>query len=184
MRSIYGRLMSIGSHRFNILIRPLMGVALLTALLLVGCGYQLRGTAVDGRSIPVIYLQGPPGSALLSRLNQLLLRANVATSDDREQAQWWLSVVDEQRQRRVLSVDSRGKAQEFELRYSLLLDVRKLHGAPLLQDELIEVLREYAFDSGDVLAKTEEEKLLYDSMEQQAAQIILRRLQALAQHTP
>ena len=148
-------------------------------LLVSGCGFHLRGSLKEIGHLPVIYIHTERGSHLGVEATQIFRQAGVELTDDRDQAEWLLTLSDEKEDRRVLSVDSSGKVQEYELHYGLIYQLQDQNGKQLLEEQELGLVRDYSFSGTDVLAKDDEETLLYRGMREQAAQMILRRLLSL-----
>ena len=109
-------------------------------------------------------------------MHKVFHQAGVRLVSQRELAGWVLTLSDEQRQRRVLSVGSTGKVQEFELLYQVNYMLEDSDGRVIIDAQPLSLLRDYTYSGIDVLAKDDEEAVLYQGMQQQAAEIILRRL--------
>lgn len=123
-------------------------------------------------------LQFQQASANLRReLTQTLESAGVDLNGDAELV---LLIHNEKQGRRVLSVGSSGKVNEYELQYELLFSVRDKQGEYLLDNERITQQRDYEFDEAAVLAKGEEEQRLFDFMRRMSIQSLMRRLHAVA----
>lgn len=155
---------------------------LVSSLLMAGCGFKLRGSRLDVQSLPSIYVSSERGTHLSIELHRVFHRSGVMLVDEREQADWWLTLSDEKRERRVLSVGSRGKVQEYELHYSLYYRLEAENGIAILDQHGLSLLRDFSFSGSDVLAKADEEELLYQGMERQASQMILWHLLSLNQN--
>lgn len=160
-------------------LRPRLLSLCLCAILVAGCGFHLRGALMDASHLPTIYVDTTRGSHLAVEVSQAFHRAGVSLTDERDEAEWLLLLSDEEQDRRVLSVDSSGKVQEYELHYGVYYQVQDRSGRQLLERQELSLLRDYSFSGTDVLAKDDEETLLYRGMRQQAAQMILRRLLSL-----
>ena len=151
----------------------------LCLMLVSGCGFHLRGSLKDVGHLPVIYIHTERGGHLGVEATQIFRQAGVDVTDDLDQAEWLLTLSDEKEDRRVLSVDSSGKVQEYELHYGLIYQLQDKNGNQLLEKQELGLVRDYSFSGTDVLAKDDEETLLYRGMREQAAQMILRRLLSL-----
>lgn len=154
---------------------------LLSLLFVSGCGFKLRGTLADARHLPDIYVHSERGSQLSVEVNRVFYQAGIDLNDQRDAAGWVLTLSDEQRQRRVLSVGRRGKVQEYELHYGLNYSLRNSDGDLIIDRQELTLLRDFSFTGADVLAKADEEERLYQGMQTQAAQLILWRLLSLNQ---
>lgn len=151
----------------------------LGVLLLSACGFHLRGSLKEVGHLPLIYIHTERGSHIGVDVTQTFRQAGVELTDDRSQAEWVLTLSDEKEERRVLSVDSSGKVQEYELHYGLIYQLDDNNGGQLIAPQELGLVRDYSFSGTDVLAKDDEETLLYRGMREQAAQMILTRLLGL-----
>jgi len=86
----------------------------------------------------------------------------------------------EDMQRRVLSLDSTGRANEFELTYRLRYRLLDAKGKPLVEKPLVaELHRSYFNNQIDILAKNNEERVIRQELYRQAAERILAQAQAV-----
>ena len=155
--------------------------AAVMALALAGCGFQLRGQFSIPAELQPIHIQAGGGSNVARELREILRRNGVALAGDRAGAASELEILDERRQRRVLTVSvTSADVDEYELKHTtrwVLRDTGEKR-RPLTGVETIEALRDYTYDRTAVLAKQSEEEILIEDMEQDAAIRILYRLQA------
>jgi LPS-assembly lipoprotein len=156
------------------------GVALALAASLAACGFHLRGS--NGQySLPFhsVYLGFADTSALGTELKRNLraLDAEIATDATRAEAQF--DVISELRNKSILSLNSQGRVREYLLTYTLTFKVRDAKGAELLGPTEISLKRPLQFNETQVLAKENEETLLYRDMQTDLVQQILRRLAAI-----
>ncbi|MDZ7830080.1 MAG: LPS assembly lipoprotein LptE [Halofilum sp. (in: g-proteobacteria)] len=146
-----------------------------------GCGFQLRGAFELPAELVPVYIDAPRDSDVAGQLHQLLRRNNVEVATDRAAAASVIEIVGEQRERRVLTVSAAtADVDEFELRYTtqwLLRDTGEERRA-LTNLETVEILRDYTYDRGAVLAKQSEEADLLERMQEDTALRILYRIQA------
>lgn len=164
--------------------RPLSRILLLSLLLMVwlpgGCGFKLRGSLGEPLILPPLLVSG--GTVELRRLLEQGLRAGgVEVVGEQAVEGLVLQVLDEQRGRRVLSVDSRGRVQEYELSYVLRFMVTDRQGQERLAPQSVTQRRAYAFADTEVLAKSSEEQQLYSDMRHEAVREVLMRLRSLSQ---
>jgi len=80
--------------------------------------------------------------------------------------------------RRVLSVDSIGQANEYELAYTLGFRLDDPDGNNRVVQQAINLRRQYRYDPTKTLAKADEEARLVREMRQDAVRQMLRRLKA------
>ncbi len=155
----------------------LLPVACCLLLILQGCGFHLRGSQSIDLTLPILFVTG---SSELQREVERALKGSGATlaASDAE-AEAVLRLLDESRDRRVLSVNSSGKVSEYALRYSIRFTVTDRAGGALLVPQEVSLTRDFVFDQEAVLAKGDEEARLFETMRREAIQSLLRRLQQL-----
>lgn len=151
--------------------------AALAALHLNGCGFQLRGDVALPEDIRTVHVSA--SDALRDELQIFLEGGGIELSKTKTGADASINVTSESFNRRVLSVDpNTGKEREFEIAYTVAFNVVRANGAPVISGQAINLLRDYVFDPDSVIGKSREEGVLYEEMRRDAAQQLLRRLQA------
>jgi LPS-assembly lipoprotein len=153
---------------------------LLLALLavLAGCGFQLRGTSA-GLPFETLYIQGPPTSAFALQLRRAVnATATTRVVDDPKGARAILQLLDERREKEILSLSSAGRVREFQLRYRVRYRVVGADLRDLSPPGEILLRRDFSFNDQEALSKESEENFLYRDMQTDAVQQLLRRLQA------
>lgn len=151
------------------------------ALLVAGCGFQLRGQFSIPAELQPIHIKARGNSRVAVELREILRRNEVSLAGEAAAAASELEILDERRQRRVLTISATSAdVDEYELRHTTTWVLRDTgeQRRPLTGVETIEALRDYTFDRTAVLAKQSEEASLVRDMEQDAAIRILYRLQA------
>lgn len=146
-------------------------------LLLVGCGYHLRGSQGTMTALPPIHLSGDQSTPLYGALRQSLQDVGTPLVA-REQARLVLNLLGEKRDRRVLSVSGAAKVQEYELIYSVAFELTDRSGKPLLARQTIRKVRDVRFDETAVNSLVSESEQLYGDMRAAVVREIMRRLQA------
>ena len=148
---------------------------------LSACGFALRGSG-GTYSMPfkTIYLGFPDTSSLGTELRRNLRggdRVEVVT--DIRQAQARFEVVSENRSKSILSLNAQGRVREYLLNYTLVFRVLDSKGDELLEATEISLKRPLTFNETQVLAKEQEEALLYRDMQADLVQKVMRRLAAV-----
>ncbi|TAK89976.1 MAG: hypothetical protein EPO06_10450 [Burkholderiaceae bacterium] len=107
-----------------------------------------------------------------------ILRANadVQFVDAPQDAEAIIEIVNEQRRKEVLSLNAQGRPREYKLLLDINFRVRNNKGQDLAPPGLLQQAREISFSDNQVLAKEAEEALLYNDMQSDLVQQILRRL--------
>ncbi len=143
-------------------------------LSLAGCGFHLRGNDAQFTGLPAIYIEGED-IALLDLLRQTLQDAGALVVEKAAATKVHLLIRSETLDRRVLSVNTSGKVQEYILFYRLDFSLGDPGKAPI---QTIELQRDFDFTGTDVLAKEDEAASLFRQMRRETARHLLRRLQA------
>ena len=155
-------------------------VALLVVitLQLSACGFRLRGAIELPESLSTIAIEGTTEHSELGRVLYRSLKRGGVTIVSTTDAALRLQILKDDVQRRVLSVDASGKANEYELKHRLHYSAIDNNGEPLVLDQEISTVRAYQFDPNSILAKGDEEKKLRKDIILRSAQQLLRQLSA------
>lgn len=147
----------------------------LTALLVSGCGFRLRGPqALD---FATVYINTPPETELGAQLRRLIATSGTTTvTEDAEQAEARLQILGNDRGREILSLTGAGKVREYQLTQSLRFQLLGQGGKVLIPPTSLLARREYTFDDSQILGKEQEENLLYRDMQNDLVQQLMRRL--------
>ena len=149
-------------------------------VVLVGCGFHLRGAADIPDHLKTIYVQGVDLNQDLGReLRLALTRNGVNVVSDYQDDAAVLTISEYKIDRRVLSVDSSAKAREYELFGIVNFTIADSHGKALSEPQQVQASRDLQFDQDQVLGKIEEAQLLREQINQQLVQRILSRLSVL-----
>jgi LPS-assembly lipoprotein len=143
-------------------------------LLLASCGFQLRGEVV----IPFrdIFITAPPGSHISADLNRTLIASKTKLAPSAAKAEAQLSIVDESRDKIILSLSGAGRVREFQLKLRVGYQLTDDKGAVLIPRTEVNLTRIMSYDDQFVLAKQKEEELLFNDMENDVVLQIMRRL--------
>lgn len=158
----------------------LLGQASLVSLVLGGCGFKLRGSQKFAFSTIAI-MPNPGGSVAIELRRSFGGAVRVLAPDEPlNKAQVVLDILQEQREKTVVGVNSSGQVREFQLRIRVRFRVRTPQGQELAPDSEILQQRDISFNESAVLAKEAEEGLLYRDMQSDIVQQLMRRLAALS----
>lgn len=145
-----------------------------TLLFLSGCGFHLRGTAQLPPALSEIsVIDAVPATDIAPELRGALKNVGVLIS---ESAPMLLTLRAEKYNKRVLSADSVGRAQEYGLHYSVHFSLQDKKGVMWISDSPITQSRDLRFDAAAVLGTANEESLLKTEMRRDAILQILRQL--------
>ncbi|MBM4207899.1 MAG: hypothetical protein FJ190_07700 [Gammaproteobacteria bacterium] len=142
--------------------------------LLASCGYHLHGAYDLPKGMKSVYLEG--GSSLLRE--QFLTEVKTSSgklAETPEKADVIIKILDENVERRVLSLGSSGRSNDIELAGHLefqLIDNKK---GLLIGREPVEFRREYFNDQQAIIAKDFEETVIRKELYTQAVRTIINR---------
>lgn len=146
----------------------------LAATLLAACGFQLRGTyALPYESL---YIAAPDYSTIGAGLKRAIRNTSTRLADSAEDAQASFRPTGESRTSVILALSSAGRVREKRLIYHYTFRVVDHRGSDLILPVSVELFRDITYADSDVLAKTQEEELLWQDMENDLIQQLMRRL--------
>ena len=150
---------------------------LMLTLLLGACGFHLRGQSAFALPFQTLYVKSASDYApFINELKQAIQVNDVQIVDTPEQAQLTLHIVSEVADKQILSLSSGGRVREYRLQYRISLRAYDYRQQDWLAPEEIALRRDFSYDDSQVLAKEQEESLLYRDMRSDAVQQVLRRL--------
>ncbi|TNF36590.1 MAG: hypothetical protein EP315_03925 [Gammaproteobacteria bacterium] len=153
-------------------------------LLLSACGFHLRGAYEFPPQMATTHVAAVNPNSELVRALQRALRANQITLvDNPVDAGTVLRIGHETSSKRILSVDARGRAREYEIQYQIDVEVSSSDQGFTLPSQKLSLQREFLFDPEDVLGKSSEEADLLRDMQHDMVRLILLRIQARAKAT-
>jgi len=158
--------------------RYVLTLALLLSI--TACGFHLRGSVQLPPELAEMALRdASPATDVVTELRRALKNEGVRLSDD---AALVLELKGERYGKRVLSVDSSGRAQEYGLSYTIAFllkrgEMQAESSALWLVEQSVTVTRDLRFDANAVLGTASEEVQLKTAMRRDAVVQILQRLQ-------
>ncbi len=156
--------------------------ALLLAVLLAGCGFELRGTA----DVPfqTIHVAGATSGIALELKRQIQAGTSAKVLDEPRGADAILLLTQETREKEILSLTGTGRVREFRLNYRVGFRVHDGKGSDFLPANTILLTRDVTFNDSEVLAKEAEEALLFRDMQTDMVQQIMRRIASARKPVP
>lgn len=161
------------------MIRALMFIFL--ALALTACGFQLRDALTLPAGLdPIKVLSASRYSPLAESLAQSLERAGATPATAATKNPAILELKAERWGDTPISVDARGRAQEFSLRYAVVFELRNGDGSLLVPEQNIELARDYISVPTSSIGTEGERDILVRELQREMAASILRRLDTAA----
>ena len=152
-------------------------LALVTAGGLAACGFHLRGDF----NVPFasVFVSTTGASQIANVLKRELTNSPTRLMTSAKDADAQLNISAEKRERIILSLSGAGRVREYQLKISVRYQLVDSKGAVAIPTSEIQLQRIMTYDDSQVIAKQQEEALLYKDMEQDAASQILRRMTAI-----
>ena len=160
-------------------------LTLMTLLLvsLASCGFHLRGNIPLSEGIKNMYVVAPNGS-FKDELEQVLVKAGAQLAENKASADVVLKVRKAESARSVGTLDARGKANSYNLRFKVVYILKDTEGKKIRDVKRLTESRQYDFDPTRVVESESEEADLLESMERDAALRIVRQLATVTDYQP
>lgn len=155
-------------------------VAALLAGLLTACGFHLRG-APEGFHFHSLYLEANATASFTRDLKRTLARQqpDVALAERSADAEVRVRILNERRERVILSLTTAGRVREVTLRHRFTYQALDAAGEPLTLPVDIQSEQVLSVNDPDTLAKGNEEQRVYRELEQDSIRVVMLRLAAL-----
>ena len=146
----------------------------LSLILISSCGFHMRG--ITKTSISSINLEGKK----LSIDNDLrkVLKSNKVEIKT-ENAEFKIEFLNEQFEKKILTLNSRGLVSEYELFYRVYYRIKNSSSNKWSDENIIEIRKDYAYSDSNTIGKDEEEKQLKKTMYEEAIQNLFRQIESL-----
>ncbi len=154
-------------------------IALVLALALAGCGFQLRSALSLPSDLGPIEVEGRGRySPLADSLSLALRRAGATVVEGSESGEEVarLRILSERWGSTPISIDARGRAQEYTLRYAVVFELLRADGEELVPQQAVELARDYIQSPTDLTGADSERELLTREMQRDMVASILRRI--------
>lgn len=161
------------------MIRHLLVAALVLSL--AACGFHLRNALVLPPDLGPVKVQARDRySPLAESLAQALTRAGAEPATADTPAPSVLDIRAEKWDQNPVSVDERGRAQEFSLRYAVVFELRAGDGGMIVPRQAIELSRDYISVPAASIGTEDEREILEKELRREMTASILRRIDAVA----
>jgi LPS-assembly lipoprotein len=143
------------------------------------CGFHLRNALTLPVELnPVRVVSPDPYSPLAESLADAMTRAGAVPATDPAQPSTTLQIVSERWGDTPISIDERGRAQEFSLRYAVIFALLDQAGNVVVPQQAVELSRDYVAPPADAVGATSERELLAKELRREMSTAILRRVGA------
>ena len=156
---------------------------MMTALLLSGCGFHLRGMHERPQWLSNVTLVIENENRDLGAFLSQQLKANgISTNTNPSSATYWLIIEKDHFQQQVGSISSSTTPRQYQLFYSVQFKLQHAKGKDILSSSQVVVTRQVTLNSERILGSTHEEDLTKAEMQKDAAMQIIDRLSRAHEH--
>ncbi|MDD2884228.1 MAG: LPS assembly lipoprotein LptE [Dechloromonas sp.] len=157
----------------------------LLALILAGCGFQLRGVASSQLPYKTLHIALPETAEVRIWLERYIQSTGqTEVLDDGQLADATFQQLSDSRQKTILSVNTLGRVREYRLQLSYTFRLVNAQGLEIVPANTVNLTRDISFDDSNILAKDLEEGLLWRDMNNDLVNQIMRRLSLIKPKTP
>ena len=161
-----------------IAIRRASSIALLLLFAgLCSCGFQLRGQVT--MPFASVFVSTLGTSIVATEIRRELTNSPTKLMPSAKDADAQLNIIEDRRDRQILSLSGAGRVREYELKLRVSYQVVDSKGIVFIPTSEIQLSRILSYDDSRIIAKQQEEALLYQDMERDAVGQILRRMTAI-----
>ena len=153
-------------------------ILILFVIFLSACGFHLRGHNVKEKNFPFtsLYLKSAAATPFIADLQNSLELYKIRLTTTSAEADLTLDIVFESSDKQILALSGAGQVLEYQLRYRVSFRAYDRQMREWLPAGEISLQRSLTYDTAQVLAKEQEESLLYRDMRSDAVQQVMRRL--------
>ncbi len=169
--------MRVNTQQLNIYHALRWGFLWCCFLSLSACGFQLRGAYQLPEAMQQTFVQSTATTELVRLLKRQLSASGVELLDQPSDTAAVFRLLKETRSKRIVSVDTRGRAREYTLIYTVHFKVDHVSGFNM-PEQSVSLERDFLFDTEDVLGKSRGEHELYQAMQDDIVRLIMLRLQS------
>jgi len=157
-------------------------VALIVAVGVSACGFHLRGNIPLPEGIQNMFVVAPDGT-FKEQLEEVLVGAGAQLAANKAGADVVLNITQASSDREVGTLDERGKADSYDLRFRVRYSLDDPDGKQIRSNRLNEA-RRYDFDPELVVESESEEASLLADMEESIALRVVRQLSTVTDYPP
>ncbi len=156
---------------------------LILAVSISACGFHLRGNIPLSDGVKNMFVSAPEGP-FKDQLEKVLAKAGAELSATEAAADTILVVTRANTRRTVGTLDERGKANSYNLRFRVDYSLLDPVGNNIRPSTTLVESRRYDFDPETVVETEAEEAELQENMEQDLSLRIVRQLSTITDYTP
>lgn len=147
-------------------------------MLLVGCGFHLRGVAYLPKDFKRVYIINKEASpAFVRRLTSLLDTYHISTVDTPQEANYIITLEKDDFNQSLSSVSSSTTPRQYLLYYHVMFEVTDKDGRILTASQTVSVQRQVTINVNRILGSNFERSTIQREMHINAAEQLLTRIE-------
>ena len=147
---------------------------LIIAMLLSGCGYQLRGNIDLPSDLKQVSVVSQKYSDLVRNISQRFSNSDIKVVNKSDRDLYRVKIVSEVFNRRQLSINISGRVNEYELIYNVTYQISGPDEKS--KEETLSLYRDYSFDENNIMGNADREAQIKKEMTSNAASLIFTKL--------
>ena len=147
---------------------------LIIAILLSGCGYQLRGNIDLPSDLKQVSVVSQKYSDLVRNISQRFSNSDIKVVNKSDRDLYRVKIVSEVFNRRQLSINISGRVNEYELIYNVTYQISGPDEKS--KEETLSLYRDYSFDENNIMGNADREAQIKKEMTSNAASLIFTKL--------
>ena len=149
---------------------------LFLSLVLVSCGYSMRGNLALPDDIEATSVNSESYSPLVISITEALKNSNINVTSTKNKNLYRINILSESFKRRQLSLSASGRVNEYEIIYDISFEI----SSPNMKSDIetITLYRDYSFDENNIMGNTDREERIKNEMIATSASLIYNRLNA------
>ncbi len=147
---------------------------LIIAVLLSGCGFQLRGNIDLPSDLKQVSVVSQKYSDLVKNISQRFSNNDIQVVNKSDRNLYRVKIVSEVFNRRQLSINISGRVNEYELIYNVTYQISSPDKKS--KEETLSLYRDYSFDENNIMGNTDREAQIKKEMTSNAASLIFTKL--------
>ena len=147
---------------------------LIIAVLLSGCGYQLRGNIDLPSDLKQVSVVSQKYSDLVRNISQRFSNSDIKVVNKADRDLYRVKIVSEVFNRRQLSINISGRVNEYELIYNVTYQISGPDEKS--KEETLSLYRDYSFDENNIMGNADREAQIKKEMTSNAASLIFTKL--------
>ena len=131
---------------------------LFLTVILVSCGFTMRGNIELPNNVKKISISSISFSPLVVSISDSLRNSNIQITNSKNKSLYRINIISENFKRRQLSINAAGRVNEYEIIYDVSFQVSP--PSEKSDIETITLYRDYSFDENNIMGNVDREEYI------------------------